>query len=193
MSLHCARRALLSALVLAAATPRPAGAQSIAGGRPIRIIVPFGAGGAVDIVARIVARELSAQLNQSVVVENRTGAGGNIAMEYVARAQPDGTTLLMASPSVVANPFLYASLSYDPATQLAPVGLVGEVPSVLLATPGFEVSDARAFVAAARARPGHFTFGSGGAGTTEHLAAEMLKARAGLDITHVPIAAARRR
>jgi len=186
MSLHCARRALLSALVLAAATPRPAGAQSIAGGRPIRIIVPFGAGGAVDIVARIVARELSAQLNQSVVVENRTGAGGNIAMEYVARAQPDGTTLLMASPSVVANPFLYASLSYDPATQLAPVGLVGEVPSVLLATPGFEVSDARAFVAAARARPGHFTFGSGGAGTTEHLAAEMLKARAGLDITHVP-------
>jgi tripartite-type tricarboxylate transporter receptor subunit TctC len=158
----------------------------VASGRTLRIVVPFGAGGAVDIVARLVAQEIAPRLGQTVVVENRTGGGGNIAMEHVARAQPDGTTLLMASPSVVANPFLYASLTYDPATQLTPIALVGEVPSVLIAAPGFEANDAAAFIAMARARPGHFTFGSGGGGTTEHLAGEMLKARLGLDLLHVP-------
>ena len=186
MPLNASRRVALGGLVLLGPGARSAHAQQqIAGGRPIRIIVPFGAGGAVDIVARIVAQELTPRLGQSVVVENRTGAGGNIAMEHVARSQPDGATLLMASPSVVINPHLYASLPFDPA-QLAPVGLVAEVPSIMLAAPGFEANDARGFVAMARARPGHFTFGSGGAGTTEHLAAEMLKARAGIDITHVP-------
>lgn len=183
------RRPLLAAAAVAAVAaglPGAAAAQPVAGGRTLRIVVPFAAGGAVDIVARLVARELTSRLGQTVVVENRTGAGGNIAMEHVARSQPDGTTLLMASPSVVTNPYLYANLSYDPATQLAPIGLVGEVPSVLLAPPGFPANDARGFVAMARERPGHFTFGSGGSGTTEHLAAEMLKARAGLDIVHVP-------
>ncbi|HYF06931.1 MAG TPA: tripartite tricarboxylate transporter substrate binding protein, partial [Acetobacteraceae bacterium] len=183
MTARVRRRTLLAA---AGALPLAARAQPIAGGRPIRIIVPFGAGGAVDIVARIVAQELTPRLGQSVVVENRTGAGGNIAMEHVARAQPDGTTLLMASPSVTINPHLYAAMPIDPATQLAPVALVGEVPSVMLAAPGFEAADARAFVALARARPGAYTFGSGGAGTTEHLAAELLKARTGIEITHVP-------
>lgn len=183
---RASRRAVLGGLSLLPALAAPSLArQPIAGGRPIRIIVPFGAGGAVDIVARIVAQDLTPRIGQSVVVENRTGAGGNIAMEHVARSQPDGTTLLMASPSVVINPHLYASLPFDPA-QLIPVGLVGEVPSIMLAAPGFEANDARSFVAMARARPGHYTFGSGGAGTTEHLAAELLKVRAGLDLTHVP-------
>jgi tripartite-type tricarboxylate transporter receptor subunit TctC len=178
------RRALLAGA--AAALALPALAQQVAAGRTIRIIVPFGAGGAVDIVARIVGQELAARLGQTVVVENRTGGGGNIAMDHVARATPDGTTLLMASPSVIINPHLYPSLTYDQATQLAPVTLIGEVPSVMIAAPGFEANDAQAFVAMARARPGVFTFGSGGAGTTEHLASEMLKARAGLDLLHVP-------
>lgn len=183
---RASRRAVLGGLPLLPALATPSLAQQpIAGGRPIRIIVPFGAGGAVDIVARIVAQDLTPRIGQSVVVENRTGAGGNIAMEHVARSQPDGTTLLMASPSVVINPHLYASLPFDPA-QLIPVGLVGEVPSIMLAAPGFEANDARSFVVLARARPGHYTFGSGGAGTTEHLAAELLKVRAGLDLTHVP-------
>ena len=186
MSDHAARRALLGALVASPALVTELRAQQpLAGGRPIRIIVPFGAGGAVDIVGRIVAQELTPRLGQSVVVENRTGAGGNIAQDHVARAAPDGTTLLMASPSVVINPHLYASLPYDPA-MLIPVGLVGEVPSVMLAAPDFEASDARRFVERARARPGHYTFGSGGAGTTEHLASELLKARTGIDMTHVP-------
>lgn len=178
------RRAVLGAAAAALATP--ALAQPVAGGRTIRIVVPFGAGGAVDIVARLVAQEIAPRLGQTVVVENRTGGGGNIAMEHVARATPDGTTLLMASPSVIVNPHLYPSLTYDQATQLAPLMLVGEVPSVMIAPPSFEASDARSFIAMARARPGHFTYGSGGSGTTEHLASELLKLRAGLDLVHVP-------
>ena len=179
------RRLLLGA---AAALPlaRPALAQNIAGGRTMRIVVPFGAGGTVDLAARLVAREFTERLGQTVVVENRTGGGANIAMEHVARATPDGTTLLMASPSVVANPFLYSSLTYDPATQLAPIGLVAEVPTMLLAPPNFEANDARSFIEMAKARPDHFTYASGGSGTTEHLAAEMLKARVGIDLLHVP-------
>jgi tripartite-type tricarboxylate transporter receptor subunit TctC len=178
------RRALMG--TAAASIAAPALAQPVAGGRTIRIIVPFGAGGAVDIVARLVAQEIAPRLGQTVVVENRTGGGGNIAMEHVARSTPDGTTLLMASPTVIVNPHLYPSLTYDQATQLAPLMLVGEVPSVMIAPPSFEANDARAFIAMARARPGHFTFGSGGSGTTEHLASELLKLRAGLDIVHVP-------
>jgi tripartite-type tricarboxylate transporter receptor subunit TctC len=182
------RRLMLGMLGMLGAAAAAGGvrAQSVAGGRVIRIVVPFGAGGAVDIVGRLVARQLEAQLGQTVVVENRTGGGGNIAMDQVARAEPDGSTLLMASPSVVTNPHLYSNLSYDPATQLAPIGMVGEVPAVMLAAPGFEANDARSFIAMARQRPGHFTFGSGGGGTTEHLAGELLKARAGLDLLHVP-------
>ncbi|WP_439551095.1 Bug family tripartite tricarboxylate transporter substrate binding protein [Falsiroseomonas sp.] len=184
MAFQPTRRALIGAA--AATVAAPALAQPVAGGRTIRIIVPFGAGGAVDIVARLVAQEIGPRLSQTVVVENRTGGGGNIAMEHVARSTPDGTTLLMASPSVIVNPHLYASLGYDQATQLAPLMLVGEVPSVMIAPPSFEANDARAFIAMARARPGFFTFGSGGSGTTEHLASELLKLRAGLDIVHVP-------
>lgn len=184
MRAHPTRRAVLGAA--AAALAMPALAQPVAGGRTIRIIVPFGAGGAVDIVARLVAQEIGPRLGQTVVVENRTGGGGNIAMEHVARSAPDGTTLLMASPSVIVNPHLYPSLTYDQATQLAPLMLVGEVPSVMIAPPGFEANDARAFIAMARARPGFYTFGSGGSGTTEHLASELLKLRAGIDIVHVP-------
>jgi tripartite-type tricarboxylate transporter receptor subunit TctC len=154
--------------------------------RAVRILVPFGAGGAVDIIARVVAQELSPRLGQPVVVENRTGAGGNIAMEAVVRSPPDGYTLLMGSPSVTIDPSLYPNLTLDPATGLAPVALVGEVPSVLLAGPGLPAKDAREFVALAKARPGFYTFASGGIGTTEHLASELLKSRAGLDIVHVP-------
>lgn len=181
---YVTRRAVLA--VFGGALPLAARSQPVAGGRNLRIVVPFGAGGAVDIVGRLVAQELTVRLGQTVVVENRTGGGGNIAMEYVARSAPDGTTLLMASPSVVTNPFLYTGLTYDPATQLAPIFLVGEVPSVLVASPGFEADDVAAFVTMARARPGHFTYGSGGSGTTEHLASELLKLRAGIDIVHVP-------
>jgi tripartite-type tricarboxylate transporter receptor subunit TctC len=177
------RRLLLGAV---AALPVPSLAQPVAEGRTLRVVVPYAAGGAVDIVGRLVAQEISPRLGQTVVVENRTGGAGNIAMEHVAHAAPDGATLLLASPALVTNPFLFASLSYDPKTQIAPVGMVGEVPAVLVAGSDFEADDARSFIAKARQRPGAFTFGSGGTGTTEHLAGEMLKARAGIDLLHVP-------
>jgi tripartite-type tricarboxylate transporter receptor subunit TctC len=180
-----ARRPLLAGLLAGLAAPRIASAQQIGGGRTIRIVVPFGAGGAVDIVARLAAQELQGRLGQTVVVENRTGGGGNIAMEHVVRATPDGTTLLMGSPSAVTNRHLYKNLNYDP-SQLAPIFLVGEIPSAMVSAPGFEATDGGDFVAKARARPGHYTFGSGGSGTTEHLAGELLKLRAGIDIVHVP-------
>ncbi len=180
------RRAALGAgLALGATLPRPGAAQQIADGRTLRVVVPYGAGGAVDIVGRLVAQELQARLGQTVVVENRTGGGGNIAMEHVVRAAPDGTTLLMGSPAAVINRHLYHNLAYDP-SQLAPIFLVGEVPSVMVSAPGFEAADGGAFVAMAKARPGYYTFASGGAGTTEHLAGELLKLRTGIDITHVP-------
>jgi tripartite-type tricarboxylate transporter receptor subunit TctC len=175
-----------SVIVAPFALPSLARAQPLAGGRPLRVIVPFGAGGTVDIVGRLVAQELTARLGQSVVVENRTGGGGNIAMEHVARAAPDGGTLLLASPSAVTNAFLYTGLTYDPLTQLAPVFAIAEVPVAMVAAPSFEATSAAAFVALARARPGVFTFGSGGSGTTEHLTTELLKLRTGIDITHVP-------
>lgn len=177
------RRALLGGL---AALPLAAHAQPIAGGRTIRIVVPFAAGGTVDIVARLVGQELAPRLGQTVVVENRTGGGGNIAMEHVARSAPDGATLLLASPSVVTNPHLYTGLTYDPVTQLGPIMMIAEVPAVMVTAPGFEARDAAHFVQLARARPAQFTFGSGGAGTTEHLGSELLKLRTGIDITHVP-------
>jgi len=185
------RRALLASAGAAAILPLSAhtqsvSAQSVAEGRTLRIVVPYGAGGAVDIVARLVAQQIAPRLGQTVIVENRTGGGGNIAMDYVARATPDGTTLLLASPAVVTNPFLFANLTYDPKTQLASIGMVGEVPAVLVAASGFEADDARSFIAKAREKPGFYTFGSGGIGTTEQLAGEMLKARANLDMVHVP-------
>jgi tripartite-type tricarboxylate transporter receptor subunit TctC len=185
------RRGLLAMAGLAAAAVglAPGGAvraQQAYPSRTIRILVPFGAGGAVDIVARLVAEQLTPRLGQTVIVENRTGGGGNIAMEAAARAQPDGYTLLMASPSVTINPSLYPNLSYDPATQLAPVAQIAEVPSVLLAAPNLEAGNAKDFIELARRSPGRFTFASGGAGTSEHLAGELLKAREKLDIVHVP-------
>jgi tripartite-type tricarboxylate transporter receptor subunit TctC len=167
-----------------AVAPRLAGAQQYPT-RLVRIVVPYGAGGAVDLVARLVAQELTKRMGQTVLVENRTGGGGNIAMESVARAQPDGYTLLMASPALTINPSLYDNLSYDPAKQLEAIGLVGEVPTVLLGSPSLPAKDAREFVELARARPGTYTFASGSTGTSEHLAGEMLKFRTGIDISHV--------
>lgn len=180
------RRDLFAAAAAATLLPLGrAGAQAYPT-RPVRIVVPFAPGGAVDQVARLIGQEISPKLGQPVVVENRTGAGGNIAMEYVARADADGYTLLMASPSVVINPSLYPNLPFDAEKQLAPVALAGEVPSVMLCAPDFEATSASDFVARARARPGHYTFASGGVGTTEHLAGELLKARTGIDMLHVP-------
>ncbi len=176
------RRALFSLPLLAT----PALAQNVA--RPIRIIVPFAPGGISDIVARGVAEPLGALLSQTVVIENRAGAGGNIGAEAVARAAPDGLTLLAVGPAVmgISKP-LYPQLGYDPDSDFAAIGLLGAQANVLLTGPRAPFApNLAAMIAAARAAPGRITFGSSGAGSLAHLTAELLAAEAGIQMTHVP-------
>jgi len=154
--------------------------------KPIRLIVPYAAGGGVDIVARTVGQELGKRVNQSIVIENRTGAGGNIGSEAVAKAPPDGYTLLMASPANTINSSLYTKMPYDPLRELVPIALIASVPTVLLANRSLPVQNVKQLVALAKARPGALTYGSGGSGTTEHLAGEMFKSSARIDMLHVP-------
>jgi tripartite-type tricarboxylate transporter receptor subunit TctC len=154
--------------------------------RPIRIIVPYAPGGGVDIVARALGQELTRRLGQQIVIENKTGAGGNIGTDAVAKATPDGYTLLIASPANAVNPTLYSKLPFDPVRDLTPVALIASVPAVLLAGPALPGKSVKDIVALAKAKPGTLTFGSGGSGTTEHLAGEMLKTQAGIDMLHVP-------
>jgi tripartite-type tricarboxylate transporter receptor subunit TctC len=154
--------------------------------KPVRIIVPYAPGGAVDIVARAVAQELTKRLGQTVLVDNRTGAGGNIGSDAVAKSAPDGYTLLMASPANTINPSLYTKMPYEPMRDLVPIALIGSVPAVLIANRALPVQNVKELVVLAKARPGALIYGSGGSGSTEHLAGEMFKSVAHVDILHVP-------
>ena len=154
--------------------------------RPIRLIVPYAPGGGVDIVARALAQELTKRLGQQIIVDNRTGAGGNIGSDVVAKATPDGYTLLIASPANAVNPSLYAKMPFNPARDLTPVALIATVPAILLASPSLPVKSIKELVALAKAKLGALNFGSGGSGTTEHLAGEMLNSQAGISIQHIP-------
>ncbi len=177
------RRALLAApLVLAG----PARAQPAWPDRPVRVIGPVAPGGPTDQLARQSARELTNRLGQPVVVENRPGAGANIGIGQAARATPDGTTLLFVSAAIAINPSLYATVPYDLARDLVPVTRVGTSFNIIAAFPARPLADIAGLVAAARARPGALTYSSPGIGTSPHLAMEMLKQRAGIDILHVP-------
>lgn len=154
--------------------------------RPIRLIVPFPPGGPVDAAARIVAQALPPLLGQQVVVENRSGAGGSVGIDALAKAAPDGFTLALGSTGAVAvNVSLIPNLSYDPRRDLLPVGMVSGVPSLLVVRPGLPVRDMAGLLALVRQQPGKLTFASTGPGGTPHLASELLKLRAGLDIVHV--------
>ena len=154
--------------------------------RPLKLIVPFPPGGPVDAAARIVAQALAPLLGQQVVVENRSGAGGSVGIDAVAKAVPDGFTLALGSTGAVAvNVSLIPNLSYDPRRDLVPVGMVSGVPSLLVVRPGLPVRDMAGLLALVRQKPGGLTFASTGPGGTPHLAAELLKLRAGLDIVHV--------
>ena len=154
--------------------------------RPIRLIVPYAPGGGVDIVARALGQELTKRMGQQVIVDNRTGAGGNIGSGVVAKATPDGYTVLIASPANAINPSLYSKMPFNPARDLVPVALIATTPAVLLASPALPVKTVKEFVALAKAKPGTLNFGSGGSGTTEHLAGEMLNVQAGLNLQHIP-------
>ena len=154
---------------------------------PVRIVVPFPAGGSNDIVARILAQKLSEKTGQQFFVENRAGAGGNIGAEMVAKAAADGYTLLVtAPPPLTTNVALYKSLPFDPATAFAPVALLATVPIVLMVHPSLAVKNVQGLVALAKAKPGTLNFGSSGIGSTNHLAGELLRHMTGIDIVHVP-------
>jgi tripartite-type tricarboxylate transporter receptor subunit TctC len=155
--------------------------------RPVKIVVPFPAGGSNDIIARALAQKLSERTGQSFYVENRGGAGGNIGAEAVASSDPDGYTLLLtAPPPLTINAALYKELRYDPAGAFAPVSLVASVPIVLVVHPSVEAKSVNELIALARAKPGSLSFGSSGNGSTNHLAGELLKSMAGIDILHIP-------
>jgi tripartite-type tricarboxylate transporter receptor subunit TctC len=155
--------------------------------KPVKIVVPFAAGGATDVVARLLAQKLGEAWGQSVVVENRAGAGGNIGAEVVAKSAPDGYMLLMTSGSIVtANPHIYKSMPFDAAKDLVPVTNVATGPQVIVVNPGVPAKDLRELIALAKSSPGRVNFGSAGVGTQTHLAAENFVYSAGIDMTHVP-------
>jgi tripartite-type tricarboxylate transporter receptor subunit TctC len=155
--------------------------------RPVKIVVPFPAGGSNDIIARIIAQKLSDRGAQPFVVENRAGAAGNVGAHSVASAEPDGHTLLLtAPPPLSTNVALYKSLPFDPATAFAPVALIATVPIVLMVHPAVQAGSVAELVALAKAKPGTLNFGSSGNGSTNHLAGELLKSMTGIDIVHVP-------
>ncbi len=155
--------------------------------KPVRLVSPYAPGGGTDILARLIGQKLSEALGQTVVVENRPGAGGTIGTEVVARSAPDGYTIMLASPSpIVVAPHLYKKLPYDPLKDLVPITMIAAVPAVLVVHPSLPVKSVKELVALARSRPGQLTFSSSGNGGTGHLAGEMLKMMTGVDMVHVP-------
>jgi tripartite-type tricarboxylate transporter receptor subunit TctC len=185
MQLFC-RRTFLAACLSVAALGGSATAQDYPS-RPVKIVVPFPAGGSNDIIARILAQKLSDRTGQQFFVENRGGAGGNIGAEAVASSEPDGYTLLLAAPGpLTSNATLYKNLPFDPTKAFAPVALVAQVPIVLMVHPAVEAKNVKDLIALAKAKPGSINFGSSGNGSTNHLAGELLKSMAGVNIVHVP-------
>ena len=181
------RRALLAISLMQPALATPGLAQGWQPARPLRLVVPFAPGGSVDLAARLLAEPLAVRLGQSVVVENRTGAGGAIGADAVAKAPPDGLTLLWGSSGVLSiAAALRGRLPYDPAKDFAPVSLVMRAWHGLLASQRLGAVDLPQVIAMARARPGTLNIASGGTGSATHLLAERLKLAAGVDMVHVP-------
>jgi tripartite-type tricarboxylate transporter receptor subunit TctC len=179
------RRLVLVLAALLACVPA-ARAASDYPNRPVKIMVGFAAGGATDLVARIVAEKLSTRLNQQFVVENRAGAGGVLATGVVAKSPADGYTLLMASASHAINVSLQKSLPYDPIADFQPIVPVASTTNVLAVNPALPVSSVAEYIALAKAKPGSINFSSAGVGSSAHLAGELFKSMAGINITHVP-------
>ncbi|MPZ55182.1 MAG: tripartite tricarboxylate transporter substrate binding protein [Rhizobiales bacterium] len=181
------RRTLLRAAALAPlAAAGPAFDQAGWPDRVIRIVVPFAPGSFTDVSARLLAVELTEQLGQSVVVENRSGAGGTAGTTAVVRAAPDGNTLLLTDTSLSISPGIYPNLPYDPVKDLAQISRIADSPSILLVRPGLGPRTLAELVALAKQRPGEITFGSGGPGSSAHLAMELLLNVAGVRALHVP-------
>jgi len=180
-----------SALLLLAATvlavPYALAADAPWPARPIHLVVPYPPGGPLDTVARLTAQKVSADLGQPIVVDNKAGAGGNIGADLVAKAAPDGYTVLLGAVATHAiNPTLYASIPYDAQRDFEPVTQLASTPNVLIVNPSLPVKDVREFIAYAKAHPGALNFGSGSTGSAGHLAGELFKRMAGVEMTHVP-------
>ena len=176
-------RLLIFLLALAAL---PAHAQGFPS-KPIRLVVPFAPGGSTDIFARLLAERVQAPLGQSIVVENRAGAAGNIGAQEVVRSTPDGHTLLMATTGVMAiNNALYKNMTYDAAKDLEPVVYVASITNILVVPPDFPAKNVAELVALAKKEPGKLSFASSGAGASTHMSAELFKSMTGTDILHVP-------
>ena len=151
------------------------------------MIVPQPAGGTTDVLGRLVSQRITEATGQQVVVENRGGAGGNIGTELVAKARPDGYTLLtVASSTLTINPSLFAKMPYDTLQDLAPITTIAEVPNVLVAHPSLPVRNVKEVIALAKSKPGQLNYGSSGSGQSSHLAMELFKTMAGVDIIHIP-------
>ncbi|MFL4970783.1 MAG: Bug family tripartite tricarboxylate transporter substrate binding protein [Xanthobacteraceae bacterium] len=177
----------LSLSVLAvAALLSAAQAESDYPTRPVRIVIGFGAGAVADTPARLLAQKLSQALGQQFVVENRPGAGSNIAAEYVARAQPDGSMLFMATSANTINATISSNLSYDITKDFAPIALICSVPNMLVVHPSLGVDNLQQLIALAKSKPDQIHFGSSGTATTTHLAGELINVMAGVKLVHVP-------
>jgi len=178
-------RLVAATLLLIAASSLAAGQEAYPA-RPVHLFVPFAPGGAVDIVARTLGDELSSRWGRAVVIENRPGAGGVVASEAAAKAPPDGYTLIIVATGHALNPHLYAKLPYDSFKDFTPITLIGTSPNMLLVRADSELKTLADLIAAARARPGQLSYGHAGNGTSSHLAGELLKYMAKIDITPIP-------
>lgn len=178
------RRALLATSLLAVSSL--AYAQGSYPERPVRLVVPYAPGGSADIAARLINDAWGKELGQSIVVDNRSGAGGNLGVDLVAKAAPDGYTIGLQTVSLAINPSIYPKMPYDTLKDLEPIGLVASSQHVLVATPKLPADDVKQLVALAQSKPGKLSYGSAGAGSTFHIAAELFKSEAKVSILHVP-------
>jgi tripartite-type tricarboxylate transporter receptor subunit TctC len=181
-----AKRIVAFSLVFACACAIAQPAADTYPNKPVRFILPFPPGGGTDILGRIIAERLTQSLGQPVVMENRGGAGGNVGVEAAAKSVPDGYTIVLAAPTLAISPSLYTKLNYDPVKDLAPISLVGTVPNVLITHPSVPAPNLAEFIALAKTKPGGMNFGSGGSGTSNHLAGELFNTVAGVKLVHVP-------
>jgi tripartite-type tricarboxylate transporter receptor subunit TctC len=179
-------RSILWACGIALLLPGFAAAQAYPS-KPIRFVVPYPPGGPLDTVARLLAQKVSENVKQPVIVDNKPGAGGNIGADAVAKSPPDGHTILMGAVATHAiNPTLYANIPYDPVRDFLPVTQVASTPNVLIVNSSVPATNVREFIAHAKANAGKLNFGSGSTGSAGHLAGELFKTMAGIDMTHVP-------
>lgn len=180
------RRSMALAFALAMSLIAAAQAQTAWPAKPIKILVGYAAGGSTDVTARIIAQALSERLGQPVLIENRAGAGGNIAAEAAAKADPDGYTLLMATSSTFAtNPALYKSLPFDVQADFAPIAVTAFIPNLMVVNPAVPANNLKDFIAYAKANPGQLNYGSAGNGTSQHISGALFSSLAGVQMTHI--------